>query len=351
MIITLAILAAYAFIAVFGTSYTKDSTQFFNKDYTTVIKGLCCIIVILVHIPNEYGNTIQNAAGSFGYICVTLFFMISAYGLTWSVKNKVGYLDNFFRKRVVALLIPYAIVCLLKFICGFKTFYGGTNFVFVIFFFYIIFYLSHKYIDKKYRDIVICAFVVLYSLTGQIANDFFGLENIILKWQTEALGFTYGIILANIIETFKEKAENRYKIKVGVLATLSGILGIAYLKYKVVLFAGDYLLRIVLGITLITLLLTFTVHFKIGNTITRYLGKISYEVFLLHGFVMSMFSIMDIKVSSGVYIFLIISGTLIISAIMNKIDTLIITRITDTTKPNKKIVDLSARQSKVGNSQ
>ncbi len=333
MLLTLAILAVYAFIAVYGLAYTKDTNQFFDKDYTTVIKGLCCIIVILVHIPYEHGNAVQNAAGSFGYICVTLFFMFSAYGLTWSVKNKEGYLNNFFRKRVLTLLTPYIIICLLKAICGFKVFYGGTNFVFVIFMFYIIFYVSHKYISKKYRDILICTFVILYSLIGQIANDFFGLENMILKWQTESLGFMYGIIFANIIESFKEKAKKHNAVKIGILALLSGILGISYLKYKYILFTGDYILRIILGIFIIMLLFTVTIHFRIGNVFTKYLGKISYEVFLLHGFIMSVFSVLKLRASSGIYILMVILGTLIIATVINKVDTLIIQRITDTTKP------------------
>ena len=341
MLITLAILGVYAFIAVYGLAYTKDTNHFFNKDYTTVLKGLCCIIVILVHIPHEHGNTVQNAAGSFGYICVTLFFIFSAYGLTWSVKHKEGYLNKFFRKRVLTLLTPFILICLLKSICGFEVFHGGTNFVFVIFMFYIIFYLSHKYISKKYRDILMCAFVILYSLVGQIANDFFGLENIILKWQTESLGFMYGIILANIIEQFKEKVEKHYLIKIGILAAISGVLGISYLKYKYVLFTGDYILRIILGIFLIMLLFTVTIHFRMGNVFTKYLGKISYEVFLSHGFVMNVFNVMNLRVSSGIYILMVIFGTLVIATVLNKVDALIIRRITDTTKP------FVLRQSKV----
>ncbi|QNU65880.1 acyltransferase family protein [Ruminiclostridium herbifermentans] len=341
MLITLAILAVYVFIAVYGIAFTKDTSHFFSKDYTTVLKGLCCIIVIFVHIPNIYGNAIQNAAGSFGYICVTLFFMFSAYGLTWSVKHKEGYLNNFFRKRVLAVLTPYIIICLLKAICGFKVFRDGTNFVFVIFMFYIIFYLSHKYINKKYRDILICAFVIFYSLAGQIANDFFGYENIILKWQTESLGFMYGIIFANIIEPFKEKVKKQYVVKIGILSAVSGILGVTYLKYKYILFAGDYILRIILGISLILLLFTITIHFRIGNIFTKYLGKISYEVFLLHGFVMSVYNVLKLQVSSGVYILMVILGTLVIAAVLNKIDTIIIQRIANPTKL------FSLRQSKV----
>jgi peptidoglycan/LPS O-acetylase OafA/YrhL len=332
MIITLAILAVYAFVAVYGLTFTKETSHFFNKDYTTVLKGLCCIIVIFVHIPSVHGNAVQNATGSFGYICVTLFFMFSAYGLSWSVKHKKGYLNNFFRKRVLALLTPFIIICLLKSICGFKVFRDGTNFVFIIFMFYIIFYLSHKYIDQKYREVLICAFVILYSLAGQIANDFYGYESVILKWQTESLGFMYGIIFANLIEPFKEKAEKHYVIKIGILTAVSGILGVTYLKYKYILFAGDYILRIILGISIIILLFTITIHFRIGNTFTKLLGKISYEVFLLHGFVMNVYNVLNLRVSSGVYILVVIFGTLVFAAILNKIDTLIIQRITDTTR-------------------
>ena len=66
--------------------------QFFSKDYTDVLKGLCCLIIIYVHIKPERGNTLQDAIGSFAYVAVTFFFLVSAYGMLAGVERKQNYL-------------------------------------------------------------------------------------------------------------------------------------------------------------------------------------------------------------------------------------------------------------------
>ena len=81
-----------------------------DKEQSLAIRAVCCIIVVLVHVPQQHGNFIQDAIGSFGYIAVTLFFMLSAYGLKYSVENKKDYLKNFWRNRVLILLIPFWLV-------------------------------------------------------------------------------------------------------------------------------------------------------------------------------------------------------------------------------------------------
>lgn len=337
MIITAIIFIIYLLVTILGCQCTIDSDYFFSKNYSTVIKGLCCIIVIFVHIPNKYGNKLQDTIGSFAYVCVTLFFMLSAYGLKWSMKNKKDYIKNFIRNRICALMIPYFIILLLRYICGFITGISGAEFVLVLLMFYIVFYISYKYINKKYQDIVICIYVLGYSLIGRLCN-------IGISWYPESLGFMYGIIFANIINIFKAKASKHNINKIIILFLASIILGISYLKFKYIWFVGDYILKVILGITIILFLFVFTIYIKIGNKISRYLGKISYEIFLVHIFVINVFNRMNLNISSGIYIILIISITMILASILNIIDVTIINKIrisnnkTDKFNPLKKSI-------------
>ena len=89
--------------------------HFFSKDYTTVLKGLCCLIVIYVHVKEPHGNILQNAIGSFAYVCVTLFFMVSSYGMMVSIEHKRDYLQHFWRNRLLALLIPMILINIVNF--------------------------------------------------------------------------------------------------------------------------------------------------------------------------------------------------------------------------------------------
>ena len=75
MALTILIFLIYVCIEVFGIRYSgaDENPTFFDIDYTTVMRG-CCIIIVFVHIPSAYGDLVQDMVGSFGYICVTLFF-------------------------------------------------------------------------------------------------------------------------------------------------------------------------------------------------------------------------------------------------------------------------------------
>lgn len=332
MLISLFILLACSALVLWRARLTQDGQFFFSKDYTTVLKGLCSIVVVFVHIPLDKGNSIQDAVGSFGYICVTLFFMFSAYGLSWSMNSKRGYLNNFLKNRVVVLLMPFTIVALLKWILGINIGSGGTYFVFVLTIFYSVFYLAKKFIAPKYQDVLICGFVIAYSLTGQILGKNSVIAEIGLGWYCESLGFMYGIILFNLQKQYKKTTGSGILVKSAILTIASGLLGVLYIKYKYINFSGSYLLRIVLGISLILLLFTVTSRIKLGNKPAIFLGNISYEVFLLHGLVLNILSKAAIIKSSGLYILAVIVLTIVLATGLNYIDNQLIKRISGARK-------------------
>lgn len=97
-------------VVLYGSKGAENQNGFMNREYTTIVKAACCIIVILVHIPAAYMNRLQDIMGSFAYVCVTLFFLMSAYGMSLSEKRKVGYMQHFWRNRLAALLIPQLLI-------------------------------------------------------------------------------------------------------------------------------------------------------------------------------------------------------------------------------------------------
>lgn len=161
-----------------------DDHYFFEPLYTKTLKGLCTVIIVFVHIPLEYTNRIQDAAGSFAYICVTLFFLFSGYGIQWCFKNKKGYLNNFFRNRILIILIPFLISCLVKLSFGFGLYSGGSKFVYIIILFYITTYFAHKYCSQ-HAEVIICIIVLSYSLVGAFTGG--------VPWYVESIGFAYGL--------------------------------------------------------------------------------------------------------------------------------------------------------------
>jgi len=109
-ILTLLPIIFLGVVFFYDCKYDENGSSFMNKDYTTVLKAVCCIIVIMVHFPIENGNKLQDAIGSFAFVCVTFFFLFSAYGMNYSKAKKANYIDHFWRNRLAALLIPALLV-------------------------------------------------------------------------------------------------------------------------------------------------------------------------------------------------------------------------------------------------
>ena len=126
-ILTLLVPIALAFSVLWGNKSVKKQDAFMNKDFTKVLKGACCIIVILVHIPLAYQNRVQDGIGSFAYVCVTLFFLMSAYGMSFSSKKNPNYIKYFWRNRLSALLVPQFVLNVFIFSVSCLTVVGGVK--------------------------------------------------------------------------------------------------------------------------------------------------------------------------------------------------------------------------------
>lgn len=148
----LALLSLYAMVVLLGVKYQPDKDSFFDTHDTLMLRGLFCIIVVLVHVPASYQNRIQDMIGSFAYIGVTFFFMTSAYGLKWSTLHKKNYLHHFWRKRLPAILLPQLLANVIS-ACinvasgeqvSFLTFIYVDSWVRILLLFYLVFWTVYR---------------------------------------------------------------------------------------------------------------------------------------------------------------------------------------------------------------
>jgi len=122
--------------------------------------------------------------------------------------------------------------------------------------------------------------------------------------------------------------ESSRATKVVVLSIIGGVLGVGYLKFKMIYFWGAYLLKIVLGGVLLLLLFTATSNRKFGDTFSNWLGSISYEAYLSHGMVLSLMSfLLPLDFNSGAYILISAIVTLSLSAGVHAIDKTLVKRL------------------------
>ena len=295
--------------------------HFFSKEYTDVLKGLCCLIVIYVHVWPERGNTLQDAIGSFAYVAVTFFFLVSGYGMLAGIERKNNYLKHFWRNRLVSLLIPCILVNIVGYTLGVIV-RGNTepSVLFIInsyvvvllqwcIWVYIIELCRVRWFSKNIilTDYLLIIGVLVSSLVLYLFMDGDG-------WCFERMGLVWGVLLYRYFVKIVAWMNKHRLMKAVFLIVIGGILGIAYLKYKPVFFWGAYLLKIVLAFVLLLLLFTATSNRKFGDKISDWLGSVSYEVYLSHGIALGTMSyVIPMDFNSGAYILISVIITLILS--------------------------------------
>lgn len=309
-------LTLFAIIILFGFKRKRNDEIFFDKQDTLFLKGFWSIIIILVHIPIEYQNKIQDIIGSFAYVGVTFFFIASAFGLKYNTDNKKNYLNDFFNKRVIKLIFPMLIVNLLLIILNiliFKTYsFNIDNFinawVIRLVVAYIIFWLFHEKIfkqDNKKADLLTSLVVLLYSLLGCIP-----FLNNIFRWNVEILGFVFGIYLYNNRNIVKSNKKNIF-----FAIIISIIISLFYIKLKNIPFLGNYILRIVLTFALNYVSFQLIKEFRYGNKINNFIGTISFETYLCHPGLIFIIKELFPNMNSGMFIVVIIAISILFSFI------------------------------------
>lgn len=292
---------------------------------SSTLKAISCIIVIMVHFKEGHQNFVQDTIGSFAYIAVTIFFLLSGYGMSYSIDNKQDYLKNFWRDRFSSIIVPAVVSNILSFfalwLCSgtvnYKTLLITNTFVIVLSQFYILFYIIHKltFLSKKTKQYILISVVTITSIISYVYSHSSDSPSIAFGWPWERMGLAWGIVLYMLkdkIYTYFSKC----KIPHYIILFLTGlILGTAYLKYKSIFFVGGYILKLTLGITLIALALLYLSNRNSTSKIISFIAGISYEIYLLHEISMHIIELTIPTTQSGTFILLTYLTTFVLAYI------------------------------------
>lgn len=303
-----------------GAQISDTDGHFFNKENSNALRGFWCLIVILVHVPVAYQNRIQDMIGSFAYIGVTFFFMTSAYGLRLSIDKSSN--KYFWRIRLPKLLIPCLVVNILgiaiSFIRGDEisiwSLISINDWVLWLLVCYFIFWITYKFIGG-YQDTIICLLTIAFSITVYLFKD----QIARTTWCPEMFGFVWGILLFKAKNLFEEWMKKGWIAKCLLLCVIAGMVGLCYLKLKTVVFFGDYILKIFLGLLITLFMLAVNTRVNIGNRISNFLGTISFEVYLLHGMIFRLVETMLPGLESGEFIVISIAITVVLSTVTKRV--------------------------------
>ena len=315
----------------------KRNDNLFDIESTQALRGFWSIIVVLVHVPIIYQNKYQDMVGSFAYIGVTFFFLISAFGIHQSyLKNRNNSFEKFWFKRLTKLFVPWILIYLLTIFVKllFKLNITLEDFIFLnkwvlqLILFYFFYWIIFKFIKIKdsFKMLIVVSMVTVWAIVEYFFHDY-----IHLAWSTESFGFIYGLILSHYFEKIKNFLKTKRIIIIIVGLLFSIVFGILYVKYKNVHFFGGFILKVILGFFLTVVVIALNDFLKFNNKINQFMGKISYETYLVHGtifiFFTNLFAKFNINFNSGLYILISLSSTILVAFLINLLSNIIIKKI------------------------
>ena len=321
------ILAFLGFELLFKARLLPVNHNFFDADNSKAMRGFWCIVIIIVHVPDYLQNSISDMIGSFAFIGVSFFFMTSAYGLTISQDRNPDGIRFFWRKRLPRLLIISWIINILSSIAYLIVYETPVTiseilrlnpWVEWLLICYLAFWLSNIIFKK---ELAWKTATIVMSTIFSVIMYFLGRAEIVktTNWCPEVFGFIWGILLATFRTRFVDFFSRKWWLTWTLSAVASLILGVAYLKFKTIPVAGDYVLKIILGAAIILFTLIANAKVELGNRVSLFIGAISFEVYLVHLVVIDVLEARFDDLPSGIFVLACIVVTLIVSVIIHAI--------------------------------
>ena len=323
-----------------------QNREYLSVESTSGLRGFLALGIIFHHLSQlvKTGEEFSNFSYMGTYI-VSIFFFLSAYGLYVQNESRENYLDNFLVKRLSKIIVPFFIISLIymfyRFVNGqlidlnffINLFKQGSTiiyngwFVDIIILMYIFFYLSFKFFQNKFLSIVFnTIFIICYiCLAIKLGYNFW--------WYNSVLAFAIGLIWAknqNKIDRFLEK----YYFIVIVLVTVLLFVSHRYdilLKYLHIEDSYSYALAANLDNIIFTIyfIMVFLKKINFSNVYLNLIGRISFELYMIHGLVISMLAkiFVSSRVNDVLFTLFVLIISLILAWIVNKIDKRIIQKV------------------------
>lgn len=291
------------FIIVYDMKFAGFNNYYykgFSLNNSTAIKGICALLIVITHISENLNNIgIMAPISKMGYLWVSIFFFYSGYGLVCSVQSKKNYLKGFLFKRLPSIIIPvfiadmlyqiYSIISDVNFSLS-SILYNLVRidltvsfswYVVVILFFYIGFYICFKYFKAEKAIKMMFLFVFGYI----ILCYYLKVESL---WYKSCLPFLLGILCSWELKDLYSFCKKKYWIKlVFILSMFFAISILSIIFHKIFNITLNSSIKGMLTTIAFSLCYIFIImKLEINNSISRFFGKISYELYLIHGLVL-----------------------------------------------------------------
>ncbi len=273
-----------------------------DENFTTAIKGIGILTVVWAHTGAHFGvDGIQFVAGA----GVALFLICSGYGLECSYQK--NGLRQFVVRRLLRVCIPFWIVEFIGLlISGELTvqsyflnalFIDCTWYLQFIMIWYIVFYFIKLFVGKmnlriKYECMIYGGLAIIWFV---VDSCFFADVSMPFLRARQMLCFPLGILIAkykkNVIDFLEKKRKEILLIGVvgSVICCIIFMLitQLSLIKNLPFIIQNVFSLFTCLPLAVAVLILGFIIPSLFESVMLYWIGVVSYEVFLIHSFVLS----------------------------------------------------------------
>lgn len=313
-------LSLWALLIFIGISKSNSDQKPFSGKQALALRGICAVEIMLGHIGLATGSKVLYLNRKAGILFVGIFFVLSGYGVAYSAEHKENYLRYFLLVRTARMLIPvYAIRTIMLGVEHFTEYFLGREhtptvlkgflinhnwYVWEQLGFYLVYWLACRILPKYVEatvGVLSVAFVVFAFVVG-IDNPWYGSSLCfalgLYYYRFEKSRFNEDADWTKVIECQDDK-NKYYMIFAGLMVILA--ISVAFFLYGAnESILGNPVARNTASVTFCIMVIMLLYKVRIGNSVSCFLGKCSYEIFLIHPYILSILRLFDI--TSGIVI-------------------------------------------------
>lgn len=288
------------------------------------LRGFFMLLIVFHHLSQLLAHPGSlTLLRSSGFLCVSFFFFLSGYGLMKNHLQNPDYFHSYFKRRYTRLLIPFFLCNLIylgvnllfgtsytpvrffKCLIGLELVNTHAWFILTLALFYLVFFLIFRYVkDRSLQYVLLLLFQLSYAAyCMQKGTGWELFEG--PWWFNSSILFLIGVLLAG----FETTVVAFFKKNYGLFLALSAFSFLLF--FCVSIYAADefpyrkqdtsLLSPLILSswfnlcwqsLTVCAFCLTvslFTLKIRCSNPCLKLLGKISMELYLIHGLFIQLF--------------------------------------------------------------
>ncbi len=341
----------------FGAKRCKKgewNDEYLSLGQTKAFLGFCAIVIMFHHISQKTCAPwldpvyIRHGLELFvyiGYPCVAMFFFCSGYGMYTASRRGNSFFDHYFKKRILPVMIPTAIMWLVFFFIEqargmtieppvWINVFDYIWYVPALLYIYIAFYVCFRLVrNARLSFTLLWVSVVIYF----VLCVFFSPGT---WWYNTQFMFAVGAVVSAHTAKFTEWNKHRYPlwIAVSLILTLVGYIAAGYYEeivthYGIVYDEAVYAYvqitgQLVSALAFVWFVLLLGMKIRIGNRVLAFLGGFTLELYLVHPLFVHLFAFAFVQKESGpvyyienqsVYTLAVILPALVIAYIMHKL--------------------------------